>query len=164
MWELLPPELKHLKQPRTYCFSKCSSPNHLWIILILTSLAVQHLRHTAPSAEGTGSIPGQGSRIPHATQCGKKKKEKIKKLNKIKIKKDSLVTELKAARLWPSPRVCSLLSGASTVPWELGARSSWVCAPPVWTFLDALGCYSLPHSMGPALPHTHQIHEHSGCL
>lgn len=59
MWELLPPELKHLKQPRTYCFSKCSSPNNLWIILILTSLAVQHLRLPAPSTEGMGSIPGQ---------------------------------------------------------------------------------------------------------
>lgn len=74
MWELLPPEPEHLKQPRTYCFSKCSSPNHLWIILILTSLAVHCLRLPTPSAEGTGSIHGQVSRPPHATQCGKKRK------------------------------------------------------------------------------------------
>ena len=35
-----------------------------------TSLVVQWLRLCSPSAEGTGSIPGQGTTIPHATRCG----------------------------------------------------------------------------------------------
>ena len=37
---------------------------------------VQWLRLWAPSAEDTGSIPGQGTEIPHATQLNLKKKEK----------------------------------------------------------------------------------------
>ena len=37
-----------------------------------TSLAVQWLRFCASTAGGTGSIPGQGTEIPHATQCGQK--------------------------------------------------------------------------------------------
>ena len=37
-----------------------------------TSLAVQWLRLCASSAGGMGSIPGQGTKIPHATQRGKK--------------------------------------------------------------------------------------------
>ena len=39
------------------------------------SLAVQWLRLCAPSAGGTGSIPGQGTKIPHATQCAQRKKK-----------------------------------------------------------------------------------------
>ena len=35
-----------------------------------TSVVVQWLRLCTPSAEGTGSIPGQGTKIPHATGCG----------------------------------------------------------------------------------------------
>jgi len=32
---------------------------------------------TSPSsAGGVGSIPGQGTKIPHASQCGQKKKKK----------------------------------------------------------------------------------------
>ena len=37
-----------------------------------TSLMVQRLRCHASSAEGMGSIPGQGIKIPHATWRGKK--------------------------------------------------------------------------------------------
>ena len=40
-----------------------------------TPLAVQWLRLHASTAGGTGLIPGQGTKIPHATRCGKKKKK-----------------------------------------------------------------------------------------
>ena len=43
-----------------------------------TSLAVQWLRQLrlwASTAEGMGLIPGQGTKIPHAVQGGKKKKK-----------------------------------------------------------------------------------------
>ena len=41
-----------------------------------TSLAVQWLRLHAPNAQGIGSIPGWGTKIPHAVLCGQKKKKK----------------------------------------------------------------------------------------
>ena len=41
-----------------------------------TSLAVQWLGLPAPTAEGTGSIPGRGTTIPHAPRHGQKKKKK----------------------------------------------------------------------------------------
>ena len=34
---------------------------------------------SAPDAGGMGSIPGQGTKIPHAMQCGRKEKRKKKK-------------------------------------------------------------------------------------
>ena len=37
-----------------------------------TSLAVQWLKHRAPTAGGMGSIPAQGTKIRHAAQQGKK--------------------------------------------------------------------------------------------
>ena len=43
------------------------------MILYGSSLAVQWLRLHTSTAEGTGSIPGQGTRIPHASWLGKKK-------------------------------------------------------------------------------------------
>ena len=39
-----------------------------------TSLAVQWLRLLAPSAGHMGSIPGQGTKIPHAAWLGQKKR------------------------------------------------------------------------------------------
>ena len=36
---------------------------------------VQWLRLHAPNAGGTSSIPGQGTKIPHATQLSQKKKK-----------------------------------------------------------------------------------------
>ena len=41
-----------------------------------TSLAVQCLRPRTSTAGGTASIPGQGTKIPHAAQRGQKKKKK----------------------------------------------------------------------------------------
>ena len=38
-----------------------------------TSLAVQWLRLRASTAGGAGSIPGQGTKIPRASQCGQNK-------------------------------------------------------------------------------------------
>ena len=40
------------------------------------SLAVQWLRLFAFTAEHPGSIPGRGTKIPHATQHSQKKKER----------------------------------------------------------------------------------------
>ena len=40
-----------------------------------TSLLVQWLRLYISNAEAVGSIPGQGTKIPHAAWCGKKKKK-----------------------------------------------------------------------------------------
>ena len=37
--------------------------------------SVQGLGFRASTAEGPGSIPGQGAKILHALQCGKKKKK-----------------------------------------------------------------------------------------
>ena len=42
-----------------------------------TSLEVQWLRLHASTAGFTGLIPDQGSKIPHAMQCGQKKKKKL---------------------------------------------------------------------------------------
>ena len=51
--------------------------------LLGTSQEVQWLRLQASNAGGTGSAPGQGTKIPHAAQCKDKKKfEYIKKKNK----------------------------------------------------------------------------------
>ena len=41
-----------------------------------TSLAVQWLRLRTSAAGGAGSIPGRGTKIPHATQHGQKKRKK----------------------------------------------------------------------------------------
>ena len=41
------------------------------------SLAVQWLRSHASSAGVSGSIPGQGTKIPHACHLAKKKKKKV---------------------------------------------------------------------------------------
>ena len=38
-----------------------------------TSLAVQWLRLYTPNAQGMGSIPGWGTRVPHAAWCGQKR-------------------------------------------------------------------------------------------
>ena len=40
---------------------------------------VRWLRVCASKAEGTGSAPSQGTKIPHATQQGQKKKKKKKR-------------------------------------------------------------------------------------
>ena len=43
------------------------------------SLAVQCLGLCAFTAEGAGSIPGWGTKIPQASRCGQKEKNYIKK-------------------------------------------------------------------------------------
>ena len=48
-----------------------------------TSPMVQLLGLRAPNAGGVGSVPGQGTKIPHATRCSQK--EKKNKLNKGKM-------------------------------------------------------------------------------
>ena len=42
-----------------------------------TSLVVQWLRLGTSTAGGTGSIPGRGTKIPHASQCSQKKEKDI---------------------------------------------------------------------------------------
>ena len=46
-----------------------------------TSLVAQWLRLYASSAGSVGSVPGQGTEIPHAVQRGRKTKIKFKKEN-----------------------------------------------------------------------------------
>ena len=46
-----------------------------------TSLVVQWIRLWASTAEGMGSIPGQRTKIPHATQPKKKKRKIFNKIN-----------------------------------------------------------------------------------
>ena len=43
-----------------------------------TSLAVQWLRHHAPSTGGMGSIPGSGTKTLHALWCSQKKKNGLR--------------------------------------------------------------------------------------
>ena len=44
-----------------------------------TSLAVQWLTRHTSNAQGAGSIPGQGTKIPHAVQHSQRLKKKKKK-------------------------------------------------------------------------------------
>ena len=62
------------------CSAHCShSGSHFQGHRLGTSLAVQWLRLCASSAGGVGSIPGQGTKIPHAVLCSQKIKLKKKK-------------------------------------------------------------------------------------
>ena len=81
--------LKHPhRQPVHGCpyFSRC-----YFTLLYLTfksgcqgiSPVVQRLRLRAPSAGGTDSIPGQGTKIPQAARCSRKKKKKKKRVPEI---------------------------------------------------------------------------------
>ena len=47
-----------------------------------TSLAVPRFRLPTSTAEGTGSIPGQGTKIPTSNMPGSQKKKKEKKTGK----------------------------------------------------------------------------------
>ena len=48
-----------------------------------TSLAVQQLGLRALTAEGPGSIPGQGTKIPQAARPSQKKKKEVDNVNAI---------------------------------------------------------------------------------
>ena len=52
-----------------------------------TSRAVQWLRFCASTAGGAGSIPGRGTKIPHAAQHGQKIKKKNKQTNREQTEK-----------------------------------------------------------------------------
>ena len=66
------------------------------------SLGGQWLEHSASATEGLGSIPSQGTKIPHASQCSQKslkiRKERDKEV-KMK-KKKSIITSGKITFLW----------------------------------------------------------------
>ena len=62
--------MKKIKELNKWRDSPCTRIRRL-----RTSLAVQWLRLHATTAGGTGSIPGQGTKIPHATWQGQKKKK-----------------------------------------------------------------------------------------
>ena len=47
-----------------------------------TSLAVQWLRLCASTAGAVGLIPGWGTKIPRAAQCGPTKKKKKRRINR----------------------------------------------------------------------------------
>ena len=72
-----------------------------------TSLVVQWLRLRASTAGGTGSIPGQGTRILHATCLGhKKKKKKDKKV----FNNGNVLIEI-LILVFTKPKNCLSLSG-----------------------------------------------------
>ena len=50
---------------------------------------VQWLKLRASTAGGTGSIPDQGTKIPHTMWCGQKEKEKKKYIGKEKTVGDT---------------------------------------------------------------------------
>ena len=65
--------LKHKKDCRTEYKEFISKGN------LRTSLVVQWLRPCTADAGDTGSIPGRGTKIPHAARYGQKIKKKKKK-------------------------------------------------------------------------------------
>ena len=60
-----------------------------------TSLAVQRLRLCASTAGGAGSIPGWGTKIPHAVRRG----QKVKKQNKSSDEKENTHRLVKMYRM-----------------------------------------------------------------
>ena len=64
----LPPSARS-REPSSGCYGWELMP---WCIILRTSLVLQWLVLCASTAGGTGSIPGQGTKIPHAMWCGQK--------------------------------------------------------------------------------------------
>ena len=58
---------------------------YLSINCLGTSLVVQWIRLHTSSVGDTGSIPSQVTKIPHATQCGQKKKKILSQHSYIKL-------------------------------------------------------------------------------
>ena len=78
--------------------------------LLGTSLAVQWLRHSASTAGGTGQLPGQGTKIPHASRCGQKEKRMLS----IGLQHHPHGSKLSLAHLLSGLRNC-----LSQVPWSV---------------------------------------------
>ena len=73
-------------------------------ILVGTSLAVQWLRLSTSIAGGAGLIPGQGTKIPHAARCGRKKKNhQIFVCTRTDLNFSCIVTEIE---LYTISRIC----------------------------------------------------------
>ena len=78
--------------------------------LLGTSLVVHWLRLCASTAGGTGSMPGRGTRIPHASQCRPKKVTFVLKIihdisfNSIKAQVPTMVSE--------SHKICTISLGS----------------------------------------------------
>ena len=72
------------------------------IIIMGTSLAVQWLGFSAFIAEGTGSVPGWGTKIPHAAWPKAKKKSKCKIIN------------MPLWHVWGQPALSSNMSNLTT--------------------------------------------------
>ena len=56
-------------------WTKCQNESDINLLNLTTSLPVQWLRLHASTAGGTGLVPGQGIKIPHAVWCSQKKKK-----------------------------------------------------------------------------------------
>ena len=63
------------KEPAPHHYHTCPSQK----LQVGSSLVVHWLGLHAPTAKGTGSIPGRGAKIPQATRHGQKKKKKTYK-------------------------------------------------------------------------------------
>ena len=98
------------------------------------SPVVQWLRLHASNAGGVGSIPGQGTKIPHASQCGQIKKKT----------KPQLMSTLK---VWcvAQETIGTIFRGFAKVsPREVPGR-------PTWTQIQIaiLGVTTFPYSLSP---------------
>ena len=93
------------------------------------SLVVQWLKLQASNAEGTGSIPGQGTKIPHATWHGQNIKiiiNKVKHITLILIKykyfqkehNDVTSPQIKRCRMLPAYVGPHRASFTDFIPWR----------------------------------------------
>ena len=75
-----------------------------------TSLVVQWLRLCTSTTGGSGAIPGQGTKIPHATRRGQK----------IKLKKKSDTSHLGTSLVLQWLRICLPIQGTwvQSLVWE----------------------------------------------
>ena len=97
------------------------------------SPVVQWLRLHASNAGGMGSIPGQGTKIPHASQCGQIEKKK---------KEPQLMSTLK---VWSVAQetIGTIFRGFAKVsPREVPGRSTWTQIQ-----IAILGVTTTPYSL-----------------
>ena len=73
-----------------------------------TSLAIQWLRFCVSNEEGMSSVPGQGTKITHATRREQNKTKQNKNTRHCKMKNgfDGLISRLDIIKLAASLKVC----------------------------------------------------------
>ena len=69
-----------------------------------TPLAVHWLRLHASTAGGVGSIPGQGTKIPHVAQCSQ---NNIKQLAECSVEFNKVIRSTNIYSLWILTQICT---------------------------------------------------------